>query len=155
MAHLAYYRAMERAGVMKQIRTRKDLQQHLDCWNFDTQRTPFGYILSMECADLILDPGPHPGVVRSRPPRHRHHALRPNRYGGGTGTEVGLQPAAKPIAEATSKRSASPLDLTHLSDPSFWQAAEWFNGRVLASHQNARKFCRLAAAVHRRADQAW
>ena len=33
------------------------------------------------------------------------------------------------------------LDLTHLSDKSFWQVADRFGGRVLASHQNARKFC--------------
>jgi membrane dipeptidase len=31
--------------------------------------------------------------------------------------------------------------MTHLSDRAFWQAAERFTGRVLASHQNARKFC--------------
>jgi membrane dipeptidase len=33
------------------------------------------------------------------------------------------------------------LDLTHLSDRAFWQVADRFEGRVLASHQNARKFC--------------
>jgi membrane dipeptidase len=31
--------------------------------------------------------------------------------------------------------------MTHLSDKAFWQVAGRFNGRVLASHQNARKFC--------------
>ena len=139
MAHLAYYRAMERAGVMKQIRTRKDLQQHLDCWNFDTQRTPFGYIVSMECADMIVDPG----LVQEfydygvRAIGLTHYGI--NRYGGGTGTEVGLQPAAKQILEQMESLNI-PLDLTHTSDPSFWDAVKWFNGRVLASHQNARKF---------------
>ena len=33
------------------------------------------------------------------------------------------------------------LDTTHLSDRSFDQVRDLFGGRVLASHQNARKFC--------------
>ncbi len=140
MAHLAYYRAMERAGVMRQIRTKKDLQQHLDCWNFDSQRTPFGYIVSMECADMILDP--------DQVKEFYDHGVRAiglthygvNRYGGGTRTEVGLNPAAKQILERMEALQI-PLDLTHTSDPSFWDAVKWYGGRVLASHQNARKFC--------------
>ncbi len=139
MSHLAFYRALERAGLMKPIRTKKDLHQHVDCWNFDALRTPFGYILSMECADMILD--------SDQVEEFYGHGVRAiglthygvNRYGGGTSTEVGLKPAAKQILQRM-EALGIPLDLTHLSDPSFWNAVEWFGGRVLASHQNARKF---------------
>lgn len=139
MSHLAYYRALERVGVMRQIRTKRELQQHVDCWNFDPQRTPFGFILSMECADMILDPDQvkefYDYGVRAI--GLTHYGV--NRYGGGTGADVGLKPAARQILERMEALKI-PLDLTHLSDPSFWQAVEWYKGRVLASHQNARKF---------------
>lgn len=139
MAHLAFYRSLERAGVLRQIKTKKDLQQHVECWNFDSQRTPFGYIVSMECADMILDAG--------QVQEYFDHGVRAiglthygiNRYGGGTSTEVGLNASAKPILQQMEALKI-PLDLTHTSDLSFWDAVKWYGGRVLASHQNARKF---------------
>src|SRR5262249_25041478 len=51
MAHLAYYRAMERGKAMKMIRLREDLVEHVAAYNADPSATPFGYVLSMECAD--------------------------------------------------------------------------------------------------------
>lgn len=140
MSHLAYYRAMERTGWMKPIRTRKDLQQHVAAYQANPDETPFGYILSMECADAVLDPD------------HIHewydHGLRAiglthygaNRYGGGTRSEVGLALDAIPLL-AHIERLGIALDMTHLSDKAFWQVADRFGGRVLASHQNARTFC--------------
>jgi membrane dipeptidase len=55
-AHLAYYRAMERSGWMRMLRSRQDLHDHLAACAADPGGTPFGYILSMECADPVLDP---------------------------------------------------------------------------------------------------
>ena len=60
-AHLAYYRAMERNGWMKMIRTKSDLTQHVRACHSAletglTDRLPFGYILSMECGDAVLEP---------------------------------------------------------------------------------------------------
>ncbi len=139
MAHLAFYRSLERSGVMRQIRNKKDLQQHIDCWNFDSLRTPFGYIVSMECADMIVDPD-HVQEFYDHGVRAiglTHYGI--NRYGGGTRTEVGLNASAKPILKQMEALNI-PLDLTHTSDPSFWDAVKWYPGRVLASHQNARKF---------------
>ena len=140
VSHLAYYRAMQRGGWMTPIRTRKELQQHLAAYRADPAGTPFGYILSMECADAVLDP------------EHIHewydNGLRAigithygaNRYGGGTRCEVGLALDAVPLL-ANIERLGIALDMTHLSDKAFWQVADRFGGRVLASHQNARKFC--------------
>jgi membrane dipeptidase len=64
----------------------------------------------------------------------------PNRYGGGTRSEVGLAADALPLLRQIEELGIA-LDLTHLSDRAFWQVADRFGGRVLASHQNARKFC--------------
>ena len=116
------------------------LHQHvLDC-KADPQGTPFGYILSMECADAVLDPD----NIRE----WHGHGLRAiglthygaNRYGGGTRSEVGLAVDALPLLRNIEELGIA-LDMTHLSDRAFWQVADRFGGRVLASHQNARKFC--------------
>ena len=55
-AHLAYYRAMERHGWLKGIRTRSQLTSAMDMLMQPTATTPFHYILSMECADAVLGP---------------------------------------------------------------------------------------------------
>lgn len=139
-AHLAYYRAMERAGMMRMIRTRHDLTRHVDAYSRAPGETPLGFILSMECGDPVLDPD---NIVE-----WYQHGLRaigithygPNRYGGGTRSELGLAAEAIPLLKNI-ERLGIALDLTHLSDRAFSQVMHTFNGRVLASHQNARKFC--------------
>ena len=139
-AHRAYYRAMERTGWVKLLRTRGDLTAHLAAWRADPDRTPFGCILSMECADPILDPD----HVREwydaglRAVGVTHYGT--NRYGGGTRSDAGLAADAVPLLKLI-ERLGIALDLTHLSDRAFWQAADLFGGPVMASHQNARKFC--------------
>lgn len=140
MSHLAYYRAMERGGWMKMLRTRDDLRQHVAAYREDPARTPFGYVLSMECADPVLDPDQifewHENGLRAIGITH----YGPNRYGGGTRSEAGLAAEALPLLENI-ERLGMALDLTHLSDRSFRQVMSTFGGRVLASHQNARQFC--------------
>jgi membrane dipeptidase len=139
-SHWAYYRAMEKTGWMKMLRTKKDLALHVeDCFT-RPEKTPFGFVLSMECADAVLDPD----NIREwydlglRAIGITHYGA--NRYGGGTRSEVGLAADALPLLANIEKLGIA-LDLTHLSDVAFRQVAERFGGRVLASHQNARKFC--------------
>ena len=85
MAHLAYYRGMERVGLHADDPHSGRSAGSTSPPARPTRRgTPFGYVLSMECADPVLDPD------------HIHewheHGLRaigithygPNRYGGGT-----------------------------------------------------------------------
>ncbi len=139
-AHLAYYRALERGGVMRMLRTAADLREHVAAWQADPVSTPFGFVLSMECADQVLDPDHvfewHQNGLRAVGLTHYGN----NRYGGGTRSDVGLSLDAKPLL-ANIEQLGIALDMTHLSDRSFWQAADLFGGRVLASHQNARRFC--------------
>ena len=139
-SHLAYYRAMEHSGWMRMIRSRGELRQHAaDCTN-DPAGTPFGFVLSMECADAVLDPDNihewYAGGLRAIGITH----YGASRYGGGTRSEVGLAADALPLLRAIEELGIA-LDLTHLSDHSFRQVQDRFGGRVLASHQNARKFC--------------
>jgi membrane dipeptidase len=137
--HQSYYIAMERRGLMRPIRTRSELATHLADWNKRRQQAPLGYLLSMECADMVLDPD-HIFEWFARGLRAiglTHYG--DNRYGGGTNSKLGLQPAAKALLRNIEQLKL-PLDLTHLSDPAFDDALEWFGGRVMASHQNVRKF---------------
>ncbi len=140
MSHLAYYRAMERAGWVKMIRTRGELQTHVAAWQADPTHAPFGYILSMECADAVLEPDNifewHEQGLRAIGLTH----YGANRYGGGTRTEVGLAVDALPLLKNI-EQLGMVLDMTHLSDKAFTQAADLFGGRIIASHQNARRFC--------------
>jgi membrane dipeptidase len=139
-AHWAYYRAMEKAGWVKMLRTKGDLSAHLTAYRAAPAKTPFGFILSMECADAVLDPDNirewHGLGLRAIGITH----YGANRYGGGTRCEVGLAADAIPLL-ANIEKLGMALDVTHLSDPAFWQVAERFGGRVLASHQNARSLC--------------
>ena len=139
-AHWAYYRAMEKSGWVKLLKTKGDLAGHLAELERDPEGAPFGFILSMECADAVLDP---PNIrewydLGLRAIGLTHYGA--NRYGGGTRCEVGLALEAIPLLQEIEALGMA-LDLTHLSDVAFWQVAEKFGGRVLASHQNARKFC--------------
>lgn len=140
MGHLAYYRAMERSGWMRMLRTRADLRTHVAAYEADPDGCPFGYILSMECADAVLEPDGifewHEQGLRALGITH----YGANRYGGGTRSEAGLALEAVPLLEHI-ERLGIALDLTHLSDRAFAQVLDRFGGRVLASHQNARKFC--------------
>jgi membrane dipeptidase len=129
---------MERGGHMRLLRTREDLSRQVAEYQASPQPTP-GFILSMECADPVLDPEHifewHAAGLRAIGLTH----YGANRYGGGTRTEVGLAVEALPLLKHIAQLGIA-LDLTHLSDKAFWQVADLFGGRVLASHQNARRF---------------
>src|SRR5436189_437978 len=52
---LAWYRAMEEAGQMRQIKDAATLHDHVQLWKGgNTSKAPVGYILSLEGADSIL-----------------------------------------------------------------------------------------------------
>jgi membrane dipeptidase len=59
------------------------------------------------------------------------------RYAGGTATEDGFTKLGFALLNEM-QRLGVILDLTHLSDPAFWQALNHFDGTVLASHNNCR-----------------
>lgn len=137
-AHLAYYRAMERAGWMKMLRTKADLQSHVQAFRNAPETTPLGFILTMEGADPVLKP--------ETIDEFYEHGLRAiglthygtNRYGGGTRSEVGLSLDAIPLLKRIAELGMT-VDVTHLSDVAFWQVLEHFPGRIHASHQNSRR----------------
>lgn len=139
-AHIAYYRAMERGGYMKPIRTRSQLREHAKNYRENPQNTPLGFILTMEGADPLLKPETieefHQLGLRAIGLTH----YGGNRYGGGTRTEIGLALDAIELLERIAKLGIT-VDMTHLSDVAFWQVIDRFPGRIHASHQNCRDIC--------------
>lgn len=139
IGQLAYYQAMIRANKMRMLTTRSQLRKHVEAWNADPHREPFGFILSMEGADPVIDPENifdwYDMGLRAIGITHYGQ----NRYAGGTKCDSGLEPEAKPLLKNI-ERLGMALDLTHLSDKAFFEAIDIYGGRVLASHQNARKY---------------
>ena len=137
-AHLAWHRAMERAGYLRAIRTKGDLQSHFQDCEKNPDTTPLGFIQTMEGADPLLVP--------DTVDEFHEHGLRAiglthygaNRYGGGTSSEVGLAIDAIPLLKRISELGMT-VDVTHLSDVAFWQLLDRFDGRIHASHQNSRR----------------
>ena len=135
---LAWYRAMEEAGQMLQIKDAAGLEKHRQFWqNHPPPNAPIGYILSLEGADSIVT---LKHLERSYAQGLR--ALGPAHYGPGTyaqGTEAagGLGQRGRELLKEM-ERLGIILDVTHLCDESFWEALDHFQGRIWASHSNCR-----------------
>lgn len=139
---LAYYRALEHTGQARVITDRGQLDSHIaawETWDADPQnhQPVVGFVISMEGADPILDPAElsdwYGLGLRMIGPAH----YGPGRYAGGTGTENPLTPQGHALLAAMESQRII-LDVTHLSDPAFWQALDRFGGPILASHTNCR-----------------
>jgi membrane dipeptidase len=139
---LAYYNALSESGDIRLIRDVDQLDDHIIEW-YGWEKDPAlsqpktGIVISMESADPILSPEQLPAWkqagVRIIGPAH----YGPGRYAGGTSTELGLTSMGVDLL-AGMKQLGIILDVTHLSDQSFWEALDRFDGQILASHNNCR-----------------
>lgn len=136
---LAYYRAMVRRGVLREVSDARQLESHIGDWGRDPTagHPPIGFILSMEGSSGILAPSQieewYKAGLRILGPAH----YGPNRYCYGTGSTGGLKEEGPALLKEMD-RVGMLLDATHLADQSFWEALEIFQGPVLASHHNCR-----------------
>jgi Zn-dependent dipeptidase, microsomal dipeptidase homolog len=130
---LAWYRAMEEAGEMKQITNRTELDAHLASWN----KGAIGYILSLEGADSLVNLSylekAYAYGLRALGPAH----YGPGRYAPGTGMEGPLTPLGVELLKEMDRLHMI-LDVTHLTDEGFAQAMHLYKGPVWASHHNCR-----------------
>lgn len=134
---LGYYRLLESQGHLKFIQTRGELAAHWKAWEANPDATPLGIILSMEGADPIVTPEQveHWFGLGLRAVGPAHYGL--GQYAYGTATDGPMTPAgAKLLKEFM--RVGMILDVTHLSDQSFWTAMDVYDGPMLASHHNLR-----------------
>lgn len=134
---LAWYKAMEEAGEMRMIKTKTDLEAHLNAWN--TDKHTIGYILSLEGADSIVEVSylekAWVNGLRAIGPAH----YREGRYANGTNSTGKMNQNGLDLLKEI-ERLGIILDMTHLCDDAFWQAIELYSGPLWASHNNARKF---------------
>jgi membrane dipeptidase len=135
---LAWYRAMEEAGEMVQIVDTAGLDRQIALWSDNpSQKTPIGYILSLEGADSILTPKHLQRAfaqgLRAVGPAH----YGPGTYAQGTHASGGIGQRGRELLDEMQKLNII-LDATHLCDDSFWEAMDHFQGRVWASHSNCR-----------------
>ena len=138
-AQLAWYRAMEDLGEMRQIRTASELRTHAALWNASPKvdRLPIGYVLSLEGADSLPTPQHLERAwnqgLRALGPAH----YGPGVYAQGTDTTGGFNSRGRDLLRVAGELGLI-LDVTHLSDACFWEALESYPGPVWASHHNSR-----------------
>jgi membrane dipeptidase len=134
---LAYYRLLESQGHLRIITTREELESHWESWQKSKSTTPLGVILGMEGADSILNPEQVEAWwnegLRCVGPVHYGRS----QYAHGTSTDGFLSDAGVRLLKEF-KRIGMILDVTHLSDKSFFHAMEVYDGPLLASHHNCR-----------------
>jgi len=136
---LAWYRAMEEEGQMKQIIDWDSLEYHLKAWMPDEgpRQESIGYILSLEGADSLLTPEhleeAYQYGLRALGPAH----YGPGRYANGTDSTGRMNADGLGLLKKMEELNLI-LDATHLCDDAFWQALDHFNGSIWASHNNCR-----------------
>jgi len=136
---LQWYRAMEEAGELIQIKNTSQLERHIDLWNdeLSNEKKPIGYILSLEGADSIVTLDhlhrAHAYGLRALGPAH----YGPGRYANGTNSTGHLNEMGKALLKEMNQLNMI-LDVTHLCDDAFWDAMELYEGTIWASHHNCR-----------------
>ncbi|MDF1754994.1 MAG: membrane dipeptidase [Verrucomicrobiales bacterium] len=137
-AQMAWYRAMEAEGQLRQIRNRETLDLHLSEWSIGSENGPIGYILSLEGADSLR----HLDDLEEAVLAHGLRALGPAHFGKGRyalgHNESGPLPdKGKDLIRKMSELNVI-LDVTHLCDGNFRDALDIHSGPVWASHHNSR-----------------
>lgn len=137
---LAWYETMEEQGEMVQICDIASLKKHLALWeNAEcTEKLPIGYILSLEGADSLV----HISYLEKaylkglRVVGLAHYGR--GVYAYGTDSEGGIGQKGRDLLKEMERLNII-LDATHLSDTSFREAMDCFQGAVWASHQLCRR----------------
>jgi len=139
-SQLAWYKTMEEAGELVQIHDLSSLYHHTRIWleGNDVPFKPIGYILSLEGADSIVNlhylEKSYTAGLRAVGPAH----YGPGTYARGTDATGRLGSKGRELLKEMERLNLI-LDVTHLSDESFWEALELFKGPVWASHHNVRQ----------------
>jgi membrane dipeptidase len=138
MKQIDYYEAL--FDRVRPVRTLADLDAVLATWAEGTGPADHvqGLILSMENADPILEPKQfeewYERGVRAVGP-----AWCGTRYSGGTGDPGGLTADGFALLETMAGFNAV-LDVSHMAEEAFFQALDRYEGALIASHSNPRRF---------------
>src|SRR5690606_9455364 len=97
-----------------------------------------GLVLLMENADPILEPRQFEEWYE-RGVRIVGPAWEGTRYCGGTGQPGGLTAVGRELLEVMASFNAI-LDLSHMAEQSFLESLDLYEGILIASHSNPRRF---------------
>jgi membrane dipeptidase len=134
---LAYYRLIEREGLIRIIRTSRDLRRHWSEWSAAPETAPLGVIIAMEGADPIADPAEAADWFAAglRCVGLAHYG--PSAYAVGTGATGPLSASGRELLRELESLEMI-VDLTHCAEPGFFEVLDHFSGRVHASHNMCR-----------------
>ncbi|MDW8065638.1 MAG: membrane dipeptidase [Anaerolineae bacterium] len=140
MAQLDYYEHLvDEHPRFCLINTQRDLEALLETWK-ETLRDPdlrkIGILRLMEGADPIRRPE-EVIVWYERGVRIIGLAWGATRYAGGAGEPGPLTEEGRRLLKAMGELSII-LDLSHMAERSFFEALDWYEGPVIASHSNPR-----------------
>jgi membrane dipeptidase len=135
-----YDRLADEHPQVQLIRTQPDLETVLASWADDvpiTERVQ-GVVVLMEGADPIIEPKQFEEWYQ-RGVRVVGPAWTKTRYSGGTGAPGPLTPLGLELLEVLADANIL-LDLSHLSEAAYHQALDRYEGPLVASHSNPRRF---------------
>jgi len=133
---LAYYRALQERGEITIVCTGRELEAHWDSAKGKPD-FPVGVVIAMEGADPIIEPHHLERWWRDglRAVGLAHYGQ--GHYAMGTGGSGPLTAKGRALIDEVN-RLGMILDLTHSSDPSFFEAIGRCTAPVMASHNNCR-----------------
>lgn len=135
-----YQRLVDETEQIRLITTRADLDAVLATWADDApaEKRQQGFVILMENADPILEPKQFEEWY-ARGVRLVGPAWVGTRYCGGTSAPGGLTALGRELLEVMASFNAI-LDLSHMAEQSYLEALDAYEGIVIASHSNPRRF---------------
>lgn len=140
MGQLAWYRLMEQRGLLRIVTSAAQLAE--------ASAVP-GVVLTLEGADPVTDPDqlPHWHDAGLRTLMLAHFGVSHYAHGTPSDDASNTHDGDGPLSDrgrallSAMHALAMPLDLTHLSDTSFFEAVAAFPGRIYSSHSGCRAIC--------------
>lgn len=135
-----YYRLTDETANVMLVRAANELDEVLESWKVegDLGARKQGLVILMEGADPILEPRQFEEWY-ARGVRIVGPAWSATRYSGGTGEPGGLTNLGRELLEVMLSFNAA-LDVSHMAEAAFFEALDIYEGTVIASHSNPRRF---------------
>jgi membrane dipeptidase len=136
-----YYRLADESEKIHLIQSETDLDAVLSTWEEGKEISDHqqGLVMLMEGADPIIEPKQFEEWYE-RGVRLVGLSWERTRYAGGTGYPGPLTKEGRELLEVMASFNAI-LDLSHLSEHAYLEALDRYEGVIIASHSNPRKFC--------------
>jgi membrane dipeptidase len=135
-----YHTLADSHEQIRLIKTQRDLDAVLDTWRDGTEPDEhvFGIVLLMEGADPIIEPE-QVGEWYTRGLRVIGPAWSATRYSGGTKAPGPLTDLGRELLRAMRALNMI-LDLSHMAPEACYQALDFYDGPLFASHANPLRF---------------